>query len=41
MYVGKSVEQSHAMACYVLIWVIVTTATELNRIVSIVNANAV
>ena len=38
MYVGKSVEQSHSMACDVFTGAIVTTAKELNPIVSIFNA---
>ena len=38
MYVGKSAEQSHSMARDVFTWVIVTTAKELNLIVSIFNA---
>ena len=41
MYVGKSVEQSHSMAYDVFTWVIVTTAKQLNRIVSIFNAYVV
>ena len=41
MYGGTSVEQSHSMACDVFTWVIVTTAKELNRIVSIFNAYVV
>ena len=36
MYVGKSVEHNHSMAGDVFTWVIVTTAKELNPIVSIV-----
>ena len=38
MYVGKSVEHSHSMVCDVFTGAIVTTAKELNPIVSIFNA---
>ena len=38
MYVGTSVEKSHSMASDVFTWVIMTTAEEVNRILSIFNA---
>ena len=38
MYVGKSLEQSHSMACDVFTWVIVTSGNALNDFVSIVQS---